>query len=111
MKYRVVVTLRAEQDSDEGYLWWARHRSTEQASRWFRSFLRVLDRLESNPERFASAPESGRGGILLQEAYFGVGRRKTHRVVFTIREDRVYVLAVRHLARGDLGDTDIGVME
>ena len=33
--YSVEILPSAESDIDEAYLWWAKHRSQEQAGRWY----------------------------------------------------------------------------
>ena len=37
---------------------------------------------------------------------YGVGRRPTHRAVFTVRSDLVLVLRVRHLAQKEISPDD-----
>lgn len=98
MNYRVSVTQIADRESDDAYLWWAKHRSAEQARRWYRKYLCTLVSLRIDLERYGVAPESSEYNETPRELTFGVGRRKTHRVVFTIIGDTVEVLAVRHLA-------------
>ncbi len=41
-----------------------------------------------------------------RDLYFGIGRRPTHRAVFTICHDKVLVIAIRHLAQRDLALDD-----
>ena len=43
----------------------------------------------------------------LRQITFGLGNKPTHRVVFEIRGDTVYVLAVRHLAQADITPNDV----
>ena len=39
MKREVLITLRAQQEADANHNWWAKHRSVEQAARWYNEFL------------------------------------------------------------------------
>jgi hypothetical protein len=38
----------------------------------------------------------------VRQLLYGVGRKSTHRAVFEIRDDTVYVHAIRHLAQDDV---------
>jgi plasmid stabilization system protein ParE len=99
MRYRVLITQRAQQEAQANHDWWAEHRSAEQAARWYDAFIRSAFSLDTNPERFAVAPEDGRFPYGLRQLNFGIGRKATHRMLFTIRQDAVVVLRVRHLAQ------------
>lgn len=102
MKYEVLITARAQQDAQANHDWWAKNRSTEQASRWYDEFLKVTLSLEQNPERHLLAPENGRFPYEIRQLNFGIGRRPSHRVVYTIHRDKVVVLRVRHLAQQEI---------
>lgn len=97
----------ADRESDEAYLWWATHRSTDQARRWYLKYLSTLETLRINPERYGLAPESSEHRETLRELSFGIGRRKTHRIIFTIYGDTVEVLALRHLAQDSAPIDDV----
>lgn len=62
-------------------LWWAEHRSTEQAGR----------------------------SMIEMEMHVGLNRSKTHRVLFAARDDVVRIYSVRHLAQDFLTAEDIGL--
>jgi hypothetical protein len=55
--------------------------------------------LEHNPERFALAAENDRFPYEIRQLNFGIGRKPTHRLVYTIRPREVVVLRLRHLAQ------------
>jgi hypothetical protein len=43
----------------------------------------------------------------VRQLLYGIGRKPTHRAVFEVRGDTVYVLAVRHLAQDDLSADEL----
>lgn len=106
MMHEVLVMPSARADLHDIQDWWKKHRSPAQANRWYYGFLKALLRLEKNPERMPLAPENGRWPFQVRQLSFGLGRRPTHRALFTIRKDSVAVLRVRHLAQQELGSDD-----
>jgi plasmid stabilization system protein ParE len=87
--------------------WWAENRSPEQAARWLEAIAVAIENIGTNPRGFGLIEESDRFDDEIRQMLFGLGRKATHRVLFTIDEDEVYVIDVRHVAqrpitRGDL---------
>lgn len=107
MTYRVVVTRRAERDMQDAAAWWATNRSPEQANRWLSSLERHLQSLSQTPTRCAAAAENERFPFELRELHYGAGRRSTHRILFTIADELVLVLAIRHAAQDRLRPEDL----
>jgi plasmid stabilization system protein ParE len=107
MTYRVVVTRRAERDMHDAAGWWATNRSPEQANRWLSGLERHLQSLSKTPTRYAAAAESDQFPFELRELHYGPGRRSTHRVLFTIADELVLVLTVRHVAQDRLDPEDL----
>ena len=107
MSYEVVVTRLAERELDEAADWWAAHRSQEQAERWYNGFIEGIISLEDNPERCPLSRENEAFPYEIRDLLYGLGRRRTHRAVFTIRPDKVVVLTIRHLAQKDLSAADL----
>jgi plasmid stabilization system protein ParE len=107
MTYRVLLTERARRDLEAACTWWAQNRSHEQAQRWYAGFAAAIRSLRQNPERCPRAQENEILPCELRQLNYGVGRRPTHRAVFTIREDEVLVLRVRHLAQDQLSPGDL----
>ncbi len=105
--FTVEVTYPARQDMQEQHDWWAENRSAEQAARWYADFFRTLLDLEANPERYPRASEDGLWPFIVRQLNFGLGRKPTHRAVFTVRDSVVYVLRVRHLAQSELTADDL----
>lgn len=107
MTYEVVITERAHGQMEAAYSWWAENRSQAQAARWYHAFAGAMVSLEKNPERCPLARESELVPFEIRDLTFGVGKRPTHRAVFTIRPDVVLILAIRHLAQESLSRDDL----
>jgi plasmid stabilization system protein ParE len=107
MTYEVVLTDRAHEQMEAAYSWWAANRSAAQAARWYNTFAEAIVSLEQNPERCLLAPEDNLMPFELRDLLFGIGKRPTHRAVFTIRPNLVLILAIRHLAQESLSPEDL----
>src|SRR5438046_1440527 len=84
-------------------LWWAEHRSSAQAERWLDGFEQAIVELANNPEQHGLTQENSFYDLPYpaRQLLFGLSTKPTHRAVFEIRGDTVYVLAIRHLAQDD----------
>ncbi len=106
MNYEVQLLPRAKLQLYDAALWWAEHRSTEQAVQWLDGLEAALRGLANAPERWPLASENGIVPFEIRELTYGLGQRKTHRAVFEIRHHKVIVYAIRHLAHDTLGPND-----
>ena len=106
-KRRVNFAAFADANLDQAYLWWANNRSPEQAGLWYRAISKRMRALATTAQRYALARENYRFPFEVRQMMFGVGRRPTHRVLFTIRDDDVYVIAVRHVSQRLLKPEDL----
>lgn len=107
MALPVHLTTKALADIENCRTWWAEHRSAEQAERWHRACEAALDWLINRAERCPLARENRRAPVELRQLAFGVGTRRTHRLVFVIRPARIVVYRVQHLAQKDLSIDDL----
>jgi plasmid stabilization system protein ParE len=107
MSLRVVLSERAKQDIKSAYDWWARRRSAEQAERWFDGILDAMDSLASDADRQPDADEAAHLPVPMKVLPFGLGRRPTHRVLFTIRPECVYIVRVWHVSQDAIGADDL----
>jgi plasmid stabilization system protein ParE len=105
MIYEVLISSRAQQEAQATHDWWAKHRSAQQAARWYDEFLKAALSLDQDPDGWAVAAENDRFPYEIRQLNFGIGRKPTHRLVYTIRVNEVVVLRVRHLAQADI-DSD-----
>ncbi len=100
MNYDVVVADRAAEELESAARWWAEHRSLNQAERWYDGFIQAILTLDQAPDRYPLARENHKFPFEIRQFVFGIGRKRTHRAVFTIRQDTVVVLSIRHLRKG-----------
>ena len=107
MSYRVILNERAEAQLEGAYLWWREHRSIEQATRWYNGFLDCLNSLRDNPDRCGLARENPKFPYSVHELLYGLGHHSTHRALFTIRDDIVFVFSIRHVAQRDVSPDDL----
>jgi len=59
------------------------------------------------PRRCSYAEERESYSGELRQLLFGVGRSATHRILFAIEKQAVYILRVRHISQQDLGEDDL----
>lgn len=96
---KLQLTSPAKADLDATYGWWAVNRSSEQASRWYAGIAASIDSLKRDASRHPAAPESHLIPTGVRELRFGLGRRPTHRVLYTVDDDTVIVFRVRHVSQ------------
>lgn len=108
MSFRVVLTARAERDRDSAYQWFADNYSRTFAARWYNGLQSALSSLAENPARCGLAHENDKFPFELRELLYG-SRVNKHRVLFSIHEELVLVLHIRHSARRDLTQEDIEI--
>lgn len=101
MTFQVRLTSKAKTQLSAAALWWSDNRSVEQAARWLDGFEAAINSLSDRPEQHGLAPENAFYSLQfsVRQLLDSVGARPTHRAVFEIRGDIVYVVAIRHLAQ------------
>lgn len=107
MTYRVLISQTAERDIRQAVAWWREHRSREEAERWYDRIYPAIATLAECPERCPQSPESVLVVTGLRQLHFGVRRKATHRIVFTIQDQEVIILRVRHVAQRELEVDDL----
>ena len=98
MAYKVEVSEEAE--ADEVYDWIAEH-SPSRAAKWYNGLLNAIRSLAENPQQYPVIPEGDSFDEEVRHLLYGK-RKGVYRVLFTIRDDVVYVLHILHAARGSL---------
>ena len=94
MKYRVIIEPPARANIDEAYLWIA-ERNPGAAIKWFNGLEKAVQTLEDFPQRCPLAEESKVFDVEIRQLVYGK-RIGAYRILFTIQEDAVHVLHVRH---------------
>lgn len=98
MSRPVFLTRNAERQLLVAADWYAQH-DRQVADDWFNGLVAALDALATHAERFSLARENDEFPFELREMLYGLGRRKTHRVLFVIRPDKIVVHQIRHVAQ------------
>jgi plasmid stabilization system protein ParE len=106
MSFRVGLTARAECDRDAAFAWYAENYSRDFAIRWYEGIQAALESLSVTPRRCGIAHESSKFAFEVRELLYG-RRVHKHRILFTIHEDLVLVLHIRHSAQRDLTEDDL----
>ena len=81
--------------------------SPSSALRWIEELERQLLRLKKFPEGHAPARENKNHSVELRQMLYGKGRHQ-YRIIFTIQNDEVVVLDLRHGAMDSLPPGDLG---
>ncbi len=97
MKYTVLLSTAAEGELEEAYQWLA-EQAPQHSVAWYNEFLDALYSLEHSPARCPRAAESADSGGEVRVLLFG-HKRHAYRILFTVRDDAVLVLHLRHAAR------------
>lgn len=96
--YRIVFAPSAYEDLDE-ILEWLSRVAPEKVGGWYAAIKAHIETLSSLPERCPYAPENGQwGNDELRQLLFRAYPSK-YRIIFTVFNDRVHVLNIRHGAR------------
>lgn len=77
---------------------WYRERNPDFADRWFRGLMNAIATLQEKPQRCALAIEHEIFPEVVRQLLYGKSK-STYRILFTIREQTVYVLYIRHSAQ------------
>jgi plasmid stabilization system protein ParE len=101
MRYRVELSARAEADLKEAYAYIRQHGPANPEA-WKAGLDEKLTSLEAMPERCGVAPESRFARVEVRQTFYA-----NFRILFTIRDQGVFVVTIRHGARRFLGRTEI----
>jgi plasmid stabilization system protein ParE len=101
MTYRVIIEPTADQGIRHAYRWMTENRSQAAATKWFNALEKAIQTLETRPRRCPIAAENDKFPEEIRELLHG-RRRQKYRIIFTIREDAVHVLNVRHGAQDEI---------
>ena len=92
-RFRVLVAAPAEAEVEEAYCH-IRKDSPANAAKWRTGLVEAAESLRNFPERCPPAPENGPFEFEIRHFIYG-----DYRMLFTIRDDAVVILHVRHGAR------------
>jgi plasmid stabilization system protein ParE len=104
MTYGIIIEPTAEREIRSAVRWKVEHASPTLAARWYDGRIQKIDTLRRNPSRCPLAAESDKFPEEIRELLYGRGGKRVHkhRILFTVREDTVHILYVRHIAGDEL---------
>jgi plasmid stabilization system protein ParE len=104
MTYRIVIEPTAEREIRSAVRWKTENASPTIAARWYNGLIKKIETLSRHPSHCPLAAENARFPEEIRELLYGRGSKRTHRhrIIFTIREDTIHILYVRHTARDEL---------
>ncbi|HAN75214.1 MAG TPA: type II toxin-antitoxin system RelE/ParE family toxin [Planktothrix sp. UBA8407] len=100
MEFQVKLTRNAKLEIESAYLW-LKNLNPNYADQWFRDLMNTIATLQDKPKRFALARENDDFPEEIRQIIYGKSRNK-YRIIFTIREDIVYILYLRHSAQSSI---------
>ncbi len=107
MSFEVEYTANARRELEDTYLW-IKARAPISAVRWREDLITKVETLAVEPQRHRLAPESKKFPCDIRQLLFRK-RRSQFRILFTIAEERVVILTIRHHSRRPLEDGDLGL--
>ena len=101
-KYQVVIQPAAQKAIEEAYFWFSND-SSRQARKWLEGLYKVILSLEIMPFRCSLAFENDFLDQEIRQIIYGKGRN-IYRILFTILDDTVQIVFVRHAAQKPIID-------
>ncbi len=105
MKFRVEVTESAQAQIEKYYDWYQENIPSF-ATPWLSKLFEALDTLRQFPNRCPLSPEHDEFREEVRQLLYGK-RRNAYRILFTVQDDIVYVLHIRHHAEARLTAEEI----
>jgi plasmid stabilization system protein ParE len=101
-KYQVIIQPTAQKAIEEAYFWLGNY-SPSNARRWLEGLHKEILSLEKSPYRCPLAFENNFFDEEIRQLVYGK-ERNIYRILFTIVDDSVQVLFVRHAAQKPMID-------
>ena len=105
MVHSVQIGLLAHRDMAGVFLHISKRVSLFSANKWYTEIIKKIRTLANHPERYALDDQAVDLGFELRVMLHG-NRRHTYRILFTIDDQTVNVLRIRHAAQGSLTQDD-----
>jgi plasmid stabilization system protein ParE len=100
MTHQIIIETQAQSDLEEAYRRIAQG-SAERAAQWYNGIVDAIASLANFPERCAFARENAFFPEDIRQLLYGK-RGNVYRILFTITQDTVHVLHIRHGSRPPL---------
>jgi plasmid stabilization system protein ParE len=101
-KYQVIIQPAAQKAIEEAYFWFS-NVSASKARQWLEGLYKAVLSLETMPGRCSLAFENNFFGQEIRQLIYGKGRN-AYRILFTIVDDSVEIIFVRHAAQKPIID-------
>ena len=101
MTYRIIIEPTAEHEIRAAVRWKTENSSFAVAGRWYNNVLKKIRTLRTHPARCPLASENDRVPLEIRELLHG-RRRDVFRIIFTIQDESVVILYIRHSAQQEL---------
>jgi plasmid stabilization system protein ParE len=101
MTYRVIIEPTADRGIRQAFRWITDHRSPAAAVKWYNALEKKILTLGNLPHRCPVAAENDKFPEEIRELLHGK-RPHRYRIIFTIRQDAVHVIYVRHAAQDEI---------
>lgn len=105
MTFQVEITPIAEAQIEQAYCWFRKH-NPEFADLWFRGLMNAIATLQEKPQRCSLTVEQNVFSEEVRQLLYGKNNN-VYRVLFSIRDNTVYALYVRHGSQAPLTPEDI----
>ena len=103
MAFRVETTAEAEHDGNAILEWLLSQHAGDTGIRWFLALEQAMASLATFPERCPIAPENVEFPFEVRHTLYG-RKHDVYRILFTIENDTVYILHIRHGRRQHLSE-------
>jgi len=104
MGFLVKNTLKAKRDLDTILAWLLSEHAGDTGLRWFQGLRESITSLSEFPRRCPLAPENEEFPFEVRQLLYG-NRPHAYRILFTIENDTVTILHIRHGRRQHLSNT------
>ncbi|BAZ32316.1 plasmid stabilization system protein [Cylindrospermum sp. NIES-4074] len=101
-KYQIIIQPEAQKAIEEAYFWFS-NISPHKARTWLEGLYKSILSLEKMPSRCSLAFENDFLEQEIRQLIYGKGRN-AYRILFTIRDENVQILFVRHAAQKPMID-------
>ena len=103
MSYGIVIEQRAYDDISNAYQWRVENVSPENGTDWYFDILDKIETLRTFPLRGSFALENEFFAEEIRQLLFG-----KHRILFTVQDETVHILYVRHVRQDVLRPDEEG---
>ncbi len=102
MQYEIIITPSAKADIFEINVWFLEN-NFEFAEKWIQGLGNKIVSLSKLPKRCSISPESEAFDVEVRQLFYG-SKPNMHRILFSIHDEKVFILRVRSTKQQSLLD-------